>query len=243
MENSYAKWYDQEKAWIAEEEKKMKASLKKSLILVMIGCPIVLAIIGLAATGGELQAALQNFLIGIPVGIVLCLFTALMMKTSYPAKKYLKNIERELSQFPGTEKEEFARQMLGTDGPGSVKTTSFIMGESDKLEPNMDVKIAVTKEYAMTANGRGGISIVRLNQVANMDLEAQQHSVTVRSGDWKFRENFVTYPISFYYKTANDKKSKEPDKEFIFDDIHMRDTVVGMIQETAINSINIGKRE
>lgn len=243
MGNNYTKWYDKEKEWAAEQEKKAKASLRKSLILVMIGCPVVLALIGLAATGGRPQAALQNFLIGIPFGAVLCLFTALLSKTSYPAKKYLKNIEREMSQLSGAEKEEFAGQMLGTEGPDSVRTTSFIMGEKDKMEPNIDVKVAVTKEYAMMANGSGGLSVVRLNQVACMDLEAQQHSVTVRSGDWKFRENFVTYPISFYYKNMNDKKSKDPDKEFIFDDIRMRDSVVGMIREMAVNSIDIGMKE
>lgn len=242
MGNNYTKWYDKEKEWIEKQEKKAKASLRKTLILVMIGCPIVLALIGLASTGGKPQAALQNFLIGIPFGAVLCLFTALLSKTSYPAKKYLKNIEREMSQLSVEEKEAFAGQMLGTENPDSVRTTSFIMGEKDKLEPNTDVKVAVAKEYAMMANGSGGISVVRLNQVAFMELDAQQHSVTVRSGDWKFRENFVTYPISFYYKNTGDKKRKDPDKEFIFDDIHMRDTVVGMIREMAADSIDIGKK-
>ncbi|MBD5393553.1 MAG: hypothetical protein HDR71_04635 [Lachnospiraceae bacterium] len=226
MNDNYAKWLEQEKEWVNAAEKKCKRDTWKYSLLTVAGFVVVLGAIGLLAAGGiNIQGMLQNMLIGLAAGIIIIPFVFILTKPTWPAKRYIAELKREIADVLSPEdREEFASQMLGND----VKRISWI-GEEKREE-----RVLITKDYALKVTGRGTATMVQLQKVKRVAVDVREFTVTTRSSGFKIQQTATIYPMYFYYRLLSESDKEKCDKEFTFARREDRENVAHILNEMKI---------
>lgn len=227
MAGNYEQWLKQENAWIEESEKKLKESLVKYSVMIIAGCTVGFGAIGIVS-GAGISGMLSNMLIGLIFGAVGTVIFVLCMMASLPAKKYSKEIEREVTQkLSSSEKEEMASQMLGIDKADSYRMVTGIC--EDKTER----KVAVSRDYMISSNSRGFISLVCLKNVERVECDIHNGQIVSRGGGVKVTEHYTNYTIDFIYKSSGEANTKRD--EWSFESREMRDKVLAYMKELQEN--------
>lgn len=222
MDNGYTKWLEKEKAWIDEAERKIKKKNLISLPIVVVAFVVVLGAIGILS-GGGVDRMLQNALIGLVAGIVCAPLFYLLMMSSYPAKRFMKAMKAEIENtLSPAELESFAEQMNDT---ASLQNISWI--DKDKTEE----RVRISKDYALKTSSAGGAVLVQLQKVEQVEIDAEEFTVTTRSGGFRVSQTTVVYPMQFYYKKVNPGKKRTYDKAFSFESRERRDQILACIQK------------
>lgn len=126
MNDNYTKWLEGEKNWIDEKEKKYKKDVVKYCLLVLAGAMVVFGAIGLLAGGSpDIEGMFRNILVIAVFGIFCILLMCILIKSSLPAKRYMRNLKEQVENvLSPEEREKFAFQMLGMEG--NVQEISWI---------------------------------------------------------------------------------------------------------------------
>lgn len=227
MGTYYETWLKQEKDWAKaiEDKRKKKAYLYTAIAVVC--CVAALAGIGLMA--GGIGPALSNIKYGLILGIISGGPYLVIMLCSGMADKYVKRLEKEIASElkSEAEREEFACGMLG--GPKGEETVVCMEFAAQKgAVPN---RLCVNGNFALF---RGMFPcLVRLDKTERMEVDVAESVSTIRTGDYKIRVNYSSYPIFFYYyksqpEAAGGKKQKL-DKVMIFPSRKLRDEAAGLM--------------
>lgn len=195
--SNYEKWLEESTKWIEEADQFEKKQTKLYGILCIPGCAVVLGAIGLMSSG-EISHVLQNALIGIPVGAVIGLMTALFMIPNYPSKKFKKSVKILEKEISAEDREAFATQLQGNDGEITCVTW--------KNEHKTEDKVYITKDFVVKLSGVGVITVVKLAQLDKIELKTEAATATGRGGGVKITQTTYYYQMLFYYK--KEKKSK-----------------------------------
>lgn len=231
MGASYKKWMDREEAW----SRKINEKQKKTLAIYIVCTPVIsvaaLFALGLLA-GGGMELAVSNMKYGAMFGAGVDLLMLLIMLPTMPGKRYkkqlLKTIAKELPSE--AEQEEFAAQMTGEYGPGTVECISW------KSKMTGEEKVWVTKDYIMRSTGTGNVQLILLKKAGGIELDAHTYTHTAGSSNLKVRYNTTEYPIIFRPHSDGSKpagwkaKLLDSDPRLVFDNREIRDKVVLAIQ-------------
>jgi len=222
--NQFDKWLTSEKNWIDEIDRKIKKQAWMYALLAAAACVVILGAIGLFAGGSiDVQAMLQNMLIGLAFGIVMALFLPLMVRR--PAKRYNKGLKREIEDvLSAQEKEEFAEQMQGAE----VKCISWTGEEKTKD------RVLVSRDYVVFLSGLGSVCMVQLQKVKKIVTDVSEYTVTTRGNGFKMDHTVVVYPIYFYYRTPAEGEKRECDKEIDFGSRQIREELSHYLREMQI---------
>lgn len=222
--NNFDKWLTGEKNWIDEIDRKIKKQAWLYALLSVAACVVILGAIGLFAGGTiDVQAMLQNMLIGLAFGIFAALFLPLLVR--HPAKRYNKGLKSEIEDvLSAQEKEEFAEQMQGTE----VKCISWT---GDEKTEN---RVLVSRDYVVFLSGLGSVCMVQLQKVKKIVTDVREFTVTVRGNGFKTEHTAVAYPIYFYYQTPAEGEKKNCDKEIDFDSRQIREELSHYLHEMQI---------
>lgn len=223
MEKYFDKWMESEKIWINEKEKKLKNQAKIYSLLMPIGVAAIFGVIGLLC-GVGMDGVLSNLLYGFIGGIIIIPFFLLLMLSSYPSKRYKKSLKKEIEDvLSPDEKENFAKQIMGIEN--DVKCISWINTNKE------EIIVRITKDYALKTGARGDVSFVQLKNISKIKNTVRNISFNVYSGDYKIKENSVSYPMEFYYKNVVHKKDDDYDNIFVFDSKERRYEVTNVLKE------------
>ena len=106
-------------------------------------------------------------LYGAIFGVICVPIFHLLMLSSYPAKRYMKQLKAEIEDVLSVEEqEEFAGQMLSDES--EVKVISWRAG--GKLEGIREGKVRLSKDYALLTTTAGGAVMVQLSRVQELSL-------------------------------------------------------------------------
>lgn len=231
MGTSYKKWMDREEAWSRKINEKQKKTLVTYLVCTPVASVVVLFAIGLLA-GGGMELAVSNMKYGAMFGAGIDLLMLLIMLPTMPGKRYkkqlLKTIAKELPSE--SEQEEFAAQMAGEYGPGTVECISW------KSKMTGEEQVWVTKDYILRTTGTGNVQLILLKKAGEIELDAHTYTHTAGSKDLKVRYKTTQYPIIFRPHRDGSKpagwkeKLLDSDPSLVFDSREIRDKVVQAIQ-------------
>lgn len=155
------------------------------------------------------------------------LLTMLLMLSSFPAKRYMRNLKKQIEDaLSSDEREDFALQMLGTEG--DVTCISWV-GEGKIKE-----RVRMTKDYALQTSGHGTAVLVELQKVKKVAVDVREYTVTTRGGGFKMQQTATVYPMYFYYQTPVEGEKKKCDKEFTFGQQEYREQVSHYLHERKI---------
>lgn len=216
--DNYKKWLEKEQGWIDQMAQENKSTMIRTCILCVPACAIILGAIGLMS-GGGVMGMLRNMLWGAIVGVVVALFIPLM--SPKPRKRYAKTLELYTKNLTSEEKDEFGSQMLSPN----VKSMDF------KGVDKMKTKIRITENFLVINYGSGDFQLIRLDQVAQIQTNAVDMSVTARSNGIRVRVNDEAYSIEFYYKKPDGSIPKLFDARCVFPTREIRDQAMQHIQE------------
>lgn len=155
------------------------------------------------------------------VGIILGAFC------QNPAKKYVKHLKKEIAnQLPdGGTQEEFAFQMTGGAGSGSLRRVQY-------TQDGREESVSITRDYALMRYGIELCAIVRLKDVERIELNVRYHSTCISANNALSFINSKSYPIFFfYYKMGEIADNDNPDVMFGLQDRGKRDEVIAAIRE------------
>lgn len=224
MDNGYTEWLEKEKAWIDEAERKIKKKNLISLPIVVVGFVVVLGAIGILS-GGGVAGMLQNALIGLIAGIVFAPLFYLLMMSSYPSKRFMKAMKAEIENtLSPAELASFAEQMNDT---ALLQNISWI--DKDKTEE----RVRISRDYALKTSSAGTAVLVQLQKVDQVEIDAEEYTITTRSSGFRVSQTAVVYPIQFYYKKINTEKKRTYDKAFSFESRERRDQILACIQKVS----------
>lgn len=214
--SSYETWKKAEINWIQEAEKKLKKKNRIYYLLTPPGCAVILGLIGLMAGGGA-ALMLQNFLIGLGVGIFIALLTWLMVAIpAYPGKKFIKSMKNDIENVLSLEeRERFAEQMLAQGD--TLKC--FTWKSKDKTE----TRLQFSEDYAYLCSESGYVILVLLYKVKQIVTDIEQYDVNFRSSGWRFASTVTHYPMNFYYQTPGPKVKH--DVQITFEAVQTREPV------------------
>lgn len=230
MNDGYTKWLKGENAWIDQVQKKMKKEAWMYSPLVVAACAVILGLIGLLA-GGGISGMLQNVLYGVIFGVICIPLIHLAMLTSYPAKRYMKCLKTEIEDvLTPTERETFARQMLGLEG--EVKVIPWRAG--GKFEGKREGKVRITTDYALLTTTVGVAVMVQLSKVKYIEVDEREYTVTTRSSGFKIQQTSTVYPMYFYYQSHVEGQKQKCDKEFSFEIRQTREELSHYLHERQI---------
>lgn len=230
MNDNYADWLKREKSWIDDKEKKLKKQTLLYLPLVIVGFAIFFALIGILA-GADMRGVLQNALIGAGIGIVAIPVFYLIMLSSFPAKRYMRNLKGQVEEILSPEeREEFASQMFGMEG--NIEEFSWI--DDEKFSGKTETKVRITKDYALETASNGAVSMVQLQKVKKIVADTREYTVTTRGGGFKIQQTATVYPLYFYYQKSEEGKRSACDREFTFKRREDRDQVSHCFNETLV---------
>lgn len=226
MESYYKKWLEQERAWATaiEGERKRKAYIHVAVAIVC--CVAVLMGIGFMA--GGVGPAVSNIKYGLILGVVSGGVYLIIILCSGMANKYMKRLEKEIESEikSGTEREEFAREMLGElEGKEPVACMEFV-----KQKGAVPERFCVCSDVALF---RGMIPcLVRLDKTERIEVDMAETVTTIRTGDYKIRVNYSSFPIYFYYykpqTEAGGSKKQKLDKVMVFPSRELRNKAAKM---------------
>ena len=174
-------------------------------------------------------------LYGAIFGVICVPIFHLLMLSSYPAKRYMKQLKAEIEDVLSVEEqEEFAGQMLSDES--EVKVISWRAG--GKLEGIREGKVRLSKDYALLTTTAGGAVMVQLSRVQEIDVDVIEYTFTSRGGGIKIQQTSTVYPMYFYYRTYAQGEKKKCDKEFAFEIRETREEV-----SHYLNEMKVGKQE
>lgn len=219
--NAYGEWLKREEGWMEEIEKKNRALMWKYSILIIIGCPVAVVLIGIVS-GGSVQMALGNAVYGLIFGVVVAAIFLLCMLASKPGKKYKKALKRAVEDKLGAgEREEFAAQML------DPATECFSWVNKEKEEQ----KVWVAKDYVLKSSSRGWASLVDLGKVEKMELDSQDYNIKTGGGGVRVSTSVTYFYLEFTYKQdGNKKKGNDPDVKLAFESPETRAAVAECVR-------------
>lgn len=230
MNDNYADWLKREKSWIDEKEKKLKKETLLCIPLLVAGCAVLFGLIGIWV-GKDIIGVLYNALAGAGMGIISIFFFCMIMLSSFPAKRYMKNLKVQIEDvLSPEEREEFASQMLGLEG--SIEEFSWI--DDEKFAGKMETKVRITKDYALETASNGGVSMVQLRKVKKIVADTREFTVTTRGGGFRVQQTVTVYPLYFYYQKPEEGKRSTCDREFNFKKREDREQVSHYFNKTLI---------
>lgn len=155
-----------------------------------------------------------------------------MMLPSFPSKRYMKNLKREIDAvLSPEERERFASQMLGIEG--NIEEFSWI--DDDKFAGKAETKVRITKDYALETASNGAAIMVQLQKVKKIDVDTREYTVTTRGEGFRIRQTVMVYLLYFYYQNPDEREESPCDKEFTFKKWEDREQVFHYIKQTLIN--------
>ena len=221
MGECYTRWMENELNWVKGIENKIKKDTWRYSLLIPVIFVALLGMIGIL-TGG-VRGMLQNAGIGLIMGIIFMPIFFMMMRASFPLKKHVKSIKKEIEDVLSAEdKEAFAAQMLGMEG--NVRCVSWVD------EAKREHKVRVSKDFALLTSP-GGVVLVQLGRVESIVKDVREYSVTTRSGSFKIEQHTVVYPMYFYYQKPDGSQKRNCDKEFTFGSRETREQVSQFLRE------------
>lgn len=225
MAGYYEKWLAKETEWIKKEKKNSRKTTLLIIAAVVVALPIISIVSGLASGAEKFwSGAPASLLVGLGIGFFVWLCTC----CTNPVKKYLKYIQKVMKeQVSETERENFARQMLGEDADSAVREVSW---KSMNAGHNL---ARITKDYLTFADDRGNFRLVQLWKTERIELDVKDASYRVRTGGMSFRVSDEFYSIGFFYKGSVNGAKQESDTGFSFEKRAWRDEVVQAIREVA----------
>lgn len=225
MNGNYERWLEQEKVWVDAAEKKSKQTTWKYALLTWAVCIVALGAIGFFASEMNIQAMLQNMLIGFIAGMIMGLLVVLMTMPTWPAKRYKKELKNKVEKvLSPAEREEFATQMLGSD----VKKISWI-GEEKTEE-----KVLISRDYILSVDGRGWTVMIQLQKVKRIVSDVREVTVTTRGGGFKMQQTATAYLLRFYYQQPVEGIKTECDAQLVFSTREERERVSHILNEMEI---------
>lgn len=225
MENYYEKWLAREREWMKEAKKKSRKTTLLMIAAVVAALPLISIISGLAGGAEKFWSGVPaSLLIGLCIGAFVWLFTC----CTNPVKRYEKIIQKVMTEeVSETERESFARQMLGEDPDSAVREVAW---KSMNAGQNL---ARVTKDYLTFADDRGNFRLVQLWKTERMELDVRDASYRVRTNGMSFRISDEFYSVGFFYKGSVNGAKQESDTGFSFEKRAWRDEVVQAIREVA----------
>ena len=179
-----------------------------------------------------MMGVLDNVLKGTVIGIVAIPFFGVMVLPSFPSKRYMKNLKREIDAvLSPEERERFASQMLGIEG--NIEEFSWI--DNDKFAGKAETKVRITKDYALETASNGAAIMVQFQKVKKIDVDTREYTVTTRGQGFRIRQTVMVYLLYFYYQNPNEREKSPCDKEFTFKKWEDREQVSHYIKQTLIN--------
>lgn len=225
MAGYYERWLAKEKEWMEEEKKRSRKTTLLIIVAVVAALPLISIISGLANGAEKFWSGVPgSFLVGLCIGAFVWLGTC----CTNPVKKYEKYIRKTMTaELSETERENFARQMLGEDADSAVREVSW---KSMNVGHNL---ARITKDYLTFADDRGNFQLVQLWKTERMEMDVKDASFRVRTNGMSFRVSDESYTIGFFYKGSVNGAKQESDAGFAFEKRAWRDEVVAAIKEVA----------
>ncbi len=223
MNSYFDRWLKKEMEWISGEKESERK--KAYLYSVLVAAAILLIAIVSRLTGGVspqdfTKGLLPSLLIGILMGLVCLLFQ--LWNLGIGTKRYGKNVEKVIEQtLSQTERENFARQMLGEDSETTVREVDW----SSAMEGHTVAR--VTKDYLTFADNKGFFWIAQLWKTERIELDVKDSSFRVRTGGASIRVADESYPMCLYYKGNQTETS---DFSFVFSKREWRDNVLEAVR-------------
>lgn len=221
MGEYYTKWMESEINWAKGIENKIRKDTWRYSLLMPVIFVALLGLIGIL-TGG-VKGMLQNAGIGLIMGIIFIPLFFMMMTASFPLKKHVKSIKKEIEDVLSAEdKETFAAQMLGMEG--DVRCASWVD------ETKREHKVQVSKDFALMASP-DGVVLVQLGRVESIVKDMREYSATTRGGGLKIEQRVMVFPMYFYYQKPDGSQKRNCDKEFTFGNREIREQVSQFLRE------------
>lgn len=218
MENYYQKWLSQEMVWVKECEKSIRKSNRKYLLIFPAIYAVLFGIIGILKGGVSVMA--QNAIIGLIFGIICTPFFLFMLRQTYPFKKHLKSIKREIENvLSDEEKEHFAAQMLEVEG--ITRQISWVD------ESQTEYKVTITKDYVLKSSLQYVI-LVQLKKVKNMISNPTPYPGVLY--DKKGTVHQTAFYHMYFFYTADTVPNRKCDKEIHFSTNECREQVLQCIR-------------
>lgn len=233
MSPTVRRWLDREKAREKELRKASERGNHSIMLLLLVFMPVLVFIIGIVC-GGAFLAALGNMKYGLIFALVIDGLIFLGEKLS-PLRGHAKAMEYHLKQLDSEgEQDEFATQMLGEYGEGTVKCIFWKHsifevtngGAPVRFRAGLCNQIWVTRDYVLTVQPGGASSLTRLHLLESIDVDTRYERGL---NTWTHR-----YYIIFHEKGQPGmagKTGESKEQRLSFPNSRVRDQLVETIQQ------------
>lgn len=233
MEDSYAKWVQQEKRWMGKYRNKM---LKRVVFVVLPFTAITLGLLfgGMSLLNGSpVQEAAEMFAAGLLFGAFIIGCYVLILLSGLGGGRMARGLNKAVKSMDLSEsdKEQLGREMLDAAGKPDRQMDFEMVGPKSNHTP---ASVIVTEHYAYMRGGSPLVNLVRLADVERMGTSEESRTATQSGAKVKTIYQFTIHCIGFYHRNRAERglaDSELPDQAMGFFSEEIRDRAYQMIRK------------
>ena len=235
-ESNYQNWLKKESEWIGSYcNHTRKNSLLKIVPLTLVVSMLLLGCMAFLGSGNT-EELLMGAVGGLFFGGVISLFYLAILFTNLRPGKYVRKIEQSIRELSlnESELEQLGQEMLEAWNQKSQVLSYEMVGPNSKGTP---ARFVVTPHYAFQVGSTPYAALVRLNDIATVQLSSERKTTTTRGANSKTLHFLTLYTIRFYRKDRFDRGLSEndlPDYAMGFFQEDLRDAAAKILQDNGV---------